>query len=80
MRRYWLGAHAKKGYRLTQDIDQAMQWFKEDQFAGVVAGGRTFGVSLLGSRLSSGEFGNITDELIQRYIEEQEGEPIVDGS
>ena len=72
-------------YRPTQDISKIMQWLKgissrillsefphlKKQFWGRHLGARGY------LAVSSG---NITDEMIQQYIQEQEGEPVTDDS
>ena len=77
--------HMFVAYRPTQDISKIMQWLKgissrillsefphlRKQFWGRHFWARGY------LAVSSG---NITDEMIQEYIEEQEGEPVVDNS
>ena len=77
--------HMFVAYRPTQDISKIMQWLKgissrillsefphlRKQFWGRHFWARGY------LAVSSG---NITDEMIKEYIEEQEGEPVVDNS
>ncbi len=77
--------HIFLSYRPTQSISKLMQWLKgissrillqefshlKKQFRGRHLWARGY------LAVSSG---NITDEMIQQYIEEQEGEPVVDDS
>ena len=77
--------HMFIGYRPTQNISKIVQWLKgissrvfisefphlEEQFWGRHLWARGY------LAVSSG---NITDEVIQKYIEDQEGEPVVDDS
>ena len=77
--------HMFVAYRPTQDISKIMQWLKgissrillsefphlRKQFWGRHFWARGY------LAVSSG---NITDEMIMEYIEEQEGEPVVDNS
>ena len=77
--------HMFISYRPTQNISKIMQWLKgissrillsefphlKKQFWGRHFWARGY------LAVSSG---NITDEMIQQYIEEQEGEPVVDDS
>ena len=77
--------HMFISYRPTQNISKIMQWLKGissrvllQEFSHLrrVFWGRHFwarGYLAVSS-------GNITDEMIQQYIEEQEGEPIIDDS
>ena len=77
--------HVFVGYRPTQNISKIVQWLKgissrimlqefpvlQKQFWGRHFWGRGY------LAVSSG---NVTDEMIQKYIEDQEGEPIADDS
>ena len=77
--------HLFIGYRPTQQISQVVQWLKgissrmllqefphlRKQFWGRHVWARGY------LAVSSGR---ITDEMVQQYIEEQEGEPILDDS
>ena len=77
--------HMFIAYRPVHDISKIVQWFKgissrillmefphlQKQFWGKHLWARGY------MAVSSG---NITDEMIQQYIQEQEGEPIVDDS
>ena len=77
--------HVFIGYRPTQQISQMVQWLKgissrmllqefphlRKQFWGRHVWARGY------LAVSSGR---ITDEMVQQYIEEQEGEPILDDS
>ena len=77
--------HIFIAYRPIQNVSKIMQWLKGipsrillSEFAHLRI---QFWYRHLGSRcylaVSSG---NITDEMIQSYIEEQEGEPVIDNS
>ena len=82
-------------YRPTQNISKIMQWFKgissrillsefhhlHKQFWGRHLWAR--GIPMWKSQVEfhlAVSSGNITDEMIQKYIEEQEGEPVEDDS
>ena len=77
--------HMFISYRVTQSVGKIMQWLKGisarillSEFAHLLRqfwGRRHWARGYLA--VSSG---NITDEIVQRYIEEQEGEPVTDDS
>jgi len=77
--------HMFIGYRPTQNISKIMQWLKGISSRMVLSEfphlKKLFWDRHLWARgylaVSSG---NITDEMIQQYIEEQEGEPVADDS
>ena len=72
-------------YRATQNISKIMQWLKGissrillQEFSHLRK--QFWGRHLWARGYLAVSSGNITDEMIQQYIEEQEGEPIVDDS
>jgi len=77
--------HMFIGYRPTHNISKIMQWLKGissrillSEFAHLRK--QFWGRHLWARRYLAVSSGNITDEMIQKYIEDQEGEPIVDDS
>ena len=77
--------HMFISYRPTQNISKIMQWLKGissrillQEFAHLRK--QFWGRHLWARGYLAVSSGNITDEMIQQYIEEQEGEPIVDDS
>ena len=77
--------HMFIGYRPTQNISKIMQWLKGissrillSEFAHLRK--MFWGRHLWARGYLAVSSGNITDEIIQQYIEEQEGEPISDDS
>jgi len=77
--------HMFIGYRPTQDVSKIMQWLKGissrillSEFAHLRK--QFWGRHLWARGYLAVSSGNITDEMIQKYIEEQEGEPVVDDS
>ena len=77
--------HMFISYRPTQNISKIMQWLKGissrillQEFAYLSK--KFWGRHLWARGYLAVSSGNITDEMIQQYIEEQEGEPIVDDS
>ena len=77
--------HVFVGYRPTQNISKIMQWFKGissrillSEFAHLK---REFWGKHLWSRgYMAVSSGNITDEMVREYIEQQEGETVADDS
>ena len=72
--------HVFVSYRPHQQVSQIMQWNK---LAGAVAGvshlrKKFWGRHFWGRGYLAVSSGTITDEMIQEYIEEQEGEQIAD--
>ena len=72
-------------YRPTQNISKIVQWLKGISFTYITF--RIFsppkhfwGRHLWARGYLAVSSGNITDEMIQQYIEDQEGEPVVDDS
>jgi len=72
-------------YRLVQNISKIMQWMKGissrvllSEFPHLKR--HFWGRHLWGRGYLAVSSGNITDEMIQKYIEEQEGEPVADDS
>jgi len=77
--------HMFIGYRPTQNISKIMQWLKGissrillSEFAPLRK--QFWGRHLWARGYLAVSSGNITDEMIQQYIEDQEGEPIIDDS
>lgn len=77
--------HMFISYRPTQNISKIMQWLKSvssrvllSEFAHLRK--KFWGRHLWARGYLAVSSGNITDEMIQRYIEEQDGEPVVDNS
>ena len=77
--------HMFIGYRPTQNISKIMQWLKGissrillSEFAHLRK--MFWGRHLWARGYLAVSSGNVTDEIIQQYIEEQEGEPISDDS
>ena len=77
--------HMFISYRPTQNISKIVQWLKGissrillQEFPHLRK--RFWGKHLWARGYLAVSSGNITDELIQQYIEEQEGEPVVDDS
>ena len=77
--------HMFISYRATQSVRKIMQWLKGissrillSEFAHLRR--QFWGRHLWARGYLAVSSGNITDEIIQRYIEEQEGEPVTDDS
>ena len=77
--------HMFLSYRPTQNISKIVLWLKGissrillSEFAHLRK--QFWGRHLLARGYLAVSSGNITDEMIQQYIEEQEGEPVVDDS
>ena len=77
--------HMFIGYSPTQNISKIMQWLKGissrvllSEFAHLRK--QFWGRHLWARGYLAVSSGNITDEVIQKYIEEQEGEPVIDNS
>ena len=77
--------HMFISYRPTQNISKIMQWLKGissrillSEFAHLRK--QYWGRHLWARGYLAVSSGNITDEAVQKYIEEQEGEPLVDNS
>jgi putative transposase len=77
--------HMFISYRPTQNVSKIVQWLKGissrillQEFAHLRK--KFWGRHLWARGYLAVSSGNITDELIQQYIEEQEGEPVVDDS
>jgi len=77
--------HMLLGYRPTQNISKIVQWLKGtssrillQEFAHLRK--QFWGRHFWARGYMAVSSGNITDEMIQAYIEEQEGEPMVDDS
>ena len=77
--------HMFISYRPTQNISKIMQWLKGissrillQEFAHLRK--QFWGRHLWARGYLAVSSGNITDEMIQQYIEEQEGEPVIDDS
>jgi len=77
--------HMFVGYRLTQNISKIVQWLKSissrillSEFAHLKK--RYWGCHLWARGYLAISSGTIINEMIQQYIEEQEGEPVVDDS
>ena len=77
--------HMFLSYRPTQNISKIMQWLKGiilhillQEFPHLKK--QFWGRHLWARGYLAVSSGNITDEMIQQYIEEQEDEPVVDDS
>ena len=77
--------HMFIGYRPTQNISKMVQWLKGtssrvllQEFAHLRK--QFWGRHFWARGYMAVSSGNITDEMIQAYIDEQEGEPMVDDS
>lgn len=77
--------HMFIGYRPTQTVSKIMQWLKGIS-SRILLGEfphlqkKFWGRHLWARGYLAVSSGNITDEVIQKYIESQEGEPVVDNS
>jgi putative transposase len=72
-------------YRPTQDISKIMQWLKGISFRILLSEFPHLKKQFWGRHLRAYGYlavssANITDELIQQYLQEQEGEPITGDS
>ena len=77
--------HMFVAYRLTQDISKIMQWLKGISSRILLSEFPHLKKQFWGRHLWARGYlavssGNITDELIQQYIQEQEGEAMTDDS
>jgi putative transposase len=77
--------HVFVGYRPNQDVSQIMQWLKGissrvllQEFPHLRK--RFWGRHFWARGYLAVSSGNITDEMVNEYIEEQEGEQIIDDS
>ena len=77
--------HVFVGYRPNQDVSQIMQWLKGissrvllQEFPHLRK--RFWGRHFWARGYLAVSSGNITDEMVKEYIEEQEGEQIIDDS
>ena len=77
--------HMFVAYRPTQEISKIMQWLKGISSRILLSEFPHLKKQFWGRHLWARGYlavssGNITDELIQQYIQEQEGEPMTDDS
>jgi putative transposase len=77
--------HMFVGYRPMQDVSQIVQWLKGISSRILLSEFPHLRKQFWGRHLWARGYlavssGNITDELIQQYIQEQEGEPVTDDS
>ena len=77
--------HMFIGYNPTQDVSKIMQWLKGISSRILLSEFSHLRKQFWGRHLWARGYlavssGNITDEMIQKYIEEQEGEPVIDDS
>ena len=77
--------HVFVGYRPNQDVSQIMQWLKGISSRVLLQefphlGKRFWGRHFCARGYLAVSSGNITDEMVKEYIEEQEGEQIIDDS
>ena len=77
--------HMFIGYRPTQNISKIMQWLKGISSRMLLSEFPHLKKLFWGRHVWARGYlavssGNITDEMIQQYIEEQEGEPVADDS
>jgi len=77
--------HVFIGYRPSQDVSQIMQWLKGissrvllQEFPHLRK--RFWGRHFWARGYLAVSSGNITDEMVKEYIEDQEGEQIIDDS
>jgi len=73
------------GYRPTQEISNIVQWLKGISSRILLSEFTHLRKQFWGRHLWTRGYlavssGNITDEMIQQYIEDHEGEPIIDDS
>lgn len=77
--------HMLIGYRPTQNISKIVQWLKGISSRILLMEFKHLQKQFWGRHLWARGYytvssGNITDEMIQQYIEEQDGTPIIDDS
>ena len=77
--------HMFVAYRPMQDVSKIMQWLKGISSRILLSEFPHLKKQFWGRHLWARGYlavssGNITDELIQQYIQEQEGEPVTDDS
>ncbi len=77
--------HMFISYRPTQNISKIMQWLKGISSRILLSEFPHLRKQFWGRHLWARGYlavssGNITDEMIQQYIDEQEGEPVIDDS
>ena len=77
--------HMFIGYRPTHNISKIMQWLKGISSSTLLSEFAHLRKQFWGRHLWARGYlavssGNVTDEMIQQYIEDQEGEPMVDDS
>ena len=77
--------HMFISYRPTQNISKIMQWLKGISSRVLLSEFPHLRKQFWGRHLWARGYlavssGNITDEMIQQYIDEQEGEPVIDDS
>jgi putative transposase len=77
--------HMFVSYRPTQNISKIMQWLKGISSRILLSEFAHLRRQFRGRHFWAGGYlavssGNLTDEMIQKYIEEQEGEPLDDNS
>jgi putative transposase len=77
--------HMFIGYNPTLDVSKIMQWLKGISSRILLSEFSHLRKQFWGRHLWARGYlavssGNITDEMIQKYIEEQEGEPVIDDS
>ena len=77
--------HLFLGYRPTQNISKIAQWLKGISSRVLLSEFSHLRKQFWGKHLWARGYlavssGNITDEMIREYIDEQEGEPVVDDS
>ena len=72
--------HMFISYRSTQNISKIMQWLKGISSRVLLSEFPHLRKKFWARGYLAVSSGNITDEMIQQYIEEQEGEPVVDNS
>jgi len=77
--------HMFISYRPTQNVNKIMQWLNGISLRILLPEYPHLRKQFWGRRLWARGYlavssGNITDEMIQQYIEEQQGEPVIDDS
>ena len=76
---------SRRIYRPTQNVSKIVQWLKGISSRILLSEFTHLRKQFWGRHLWARGYlaissGNITDEMIQKYIEEQDGEPVVDDS
>ena len=70
--------HMLVAYRPTQNVAQIVQYFKATSSRDLLAEFAHLKKTFWGRGYCAISSGNITDEMIQQHIDQQEGEPVVE--